>query len=348
MANKSDIYLPVVPSPFEPVQLDAPISRRENFLRAMRHEKPMWMPFHLHDSQIVASIGGVDGLARVDADGEDWFGVQYKYEPAQKTAMPSGVLLDADTIGDWRDIVKFPDLSQVDWEAEKAARNFVRDEGRALGIRLQNGMFERSHFLLGFEGALVALMTDPDEMGALFDRVADYKIELFNAMQDHYDFDYVIFHDDYGEEKDAFFSRDVFRDLLYAPLKKIVDAVHARGCLFMMHSCGKIGRFFADFVEMGVDAVEIQPINDIAALLDQYGDKITIRTLTDPYCVNDPDISEAELRARAREVVDQFGAQARPGAGIIFNFLSALPDKSHIFLDEATRYSLAQYAPLQS
>ena len=55
-----------------------------------------------------------------------------------------------------------------------------------------SGPFERLHDLMGFEGALCALVTNPEECEAFFSRLCDFKIEQIKRLTEHYDVDMVL------------------------------------------------------------------------------------------------------------------------------------------------------------
>ena len=82
------------------------------------------LPYHhgtrsyLHDniSLLFLSVGytNIPGVAK------DWFGQSWTYEPKIKAANPTpGIHLVPD-ITRWKEYMKFPDLSKLDWEGHAA------------------------------------------------------------------------------------------------------------------------------------------------------------------------------------------------------------------------------------
>ena len=309
------INIPVIPPMWPPVERDYPITPRENIMRALSHEKPVWMPNLYGDTQCFVSrlcreVGSRTG------DGCDWFGTFYKWSDAQSSATPEPGLFDE--IGQWREKMVFPDLGAIDWASEKDS--CVRDPSRALYMRMSNGPFERLHMSEGFEQALIDLITEPDECRAFFERIVDYKIELFNKMRDVHDFDFIICADDYGTARAPFFSTELFEKTLLNAQRRFVEAVHARGTKFIAHCCGRIECFIPYFVnDIGFDGLELQPINDIEWILKTFGDRITVEYKADPAVVFNDEATEEQLTAHARSIVSRFGAQSVPGSGVIMN-----------------------------
>jgi hypothetical protein len=65
----------------------------------------------------------------------------------------------------WRDDVRFPDLTAIDWEkyAARDTANWDREK-KISSVILINGLFESLHMCCGIENALCALLMYPDEV----------------------------------------------------------------------------------------------------------------------------------------------------------------------------------------
>ena len=317
------VSIPVIPPMWPAVKRDYPITPRENLMRALNHEKPLWMPILYDSSQAVISKCCQETPLNRKGDGYDWFGVFYKYSEAQSSTTPMHGMFDE--IYDWKEKVKWPDLNAIDWSIER--ENFVRDENKALFMRFSNGPFERLHMFEGFEQALVDLMCEPEECREFFERVIDYKIELFNHLRDQFELDFIIAADDYGTERAPFFSTDLFEQTLLEPQKRFVKAVHDRGTKFIAHCCGKVDAFIPYFVdEIGVDGLEIQPINDVQKILRDYGDRVVVEYKVDPYLANDDEVKKDDIIKHVRQIVDTYGAHSNKGSGVVMNLQSRLED----------------------
>lgn len=334
------INIPAMSPSWPPVERISPISPRENLMLALEHKKPLWMPNLYADSQMVISRLNRDGVPK-DREGYDWFGTWYAYSPSVGLNQPSGGVFDEVT--EWREKVKWPDLQSIDWKSE--LESFHRDERKALYMRFSNGIFERLHAFEDFEQAMVDLITEPDECRALFERIADYKIELFNCLRDVYPLDYIVAADDYGTARGPFFSTELFEATILEPTRRFVKAVQARGTKFIAHCCGKVDVFIPYLVEeLGVDGLEIQDINDIPGIMAKYGDRVLVEYKADPNIVHDDEASGETMLEHIRSIVDNFGACAFPGSGVAMNLQSSFRDKYYLMEEELYRYSLAKYA----
>jgi len=333
------INIPAMSPTWPPVERETPITPRENLLLALEHKKPMWMPNLYADSQMVISRNNHDGVPK-DRAGYDWFGTYYAYSPSVGINLPSGGVFDEVT--EWREKVKWPDLRSIDWKTD--LEGFKRDESKALYMRFSNGIFERLHAFEDFEQAMVDLITEPEECRALFERIADYKIELFNCLRDVFPLDYIVAADDYGTARGPFFSTQLYEETILEPTRRFIKAVQARGTKFIAHCCGKVDAFIPYLVDdLGVDGLEIQGINDIPGIMEKYGDRVLIEYKADAEIVHDDEATADTMLEHVRHIVDTFGAHTNPGPGVAMNLQSSFKDKYYLMEEELYRYSLKKY-----
>lgn len=341
------IHIPVMPPIMLPKERKLPITQKENLFLAFEHKKPKWMPVICESTQwhfppcYQDCPGGPTGEIKSDYD---WFGTFHQYEEAQAGCTPVPGMFDE--IGEWREKVKWPDLDAVDWT--DGLQGFVRNPDLAYASRLGSGLFERLHAFEGFEQALVDILTEPEECHAFFERMGKYRIDCINKLQKVYNFDYIINHDDWSNARAPFFSLKTFEETLLDSAIAISEAIHATGAYYMLHCCGKMDAFVPHIVnEIHADALEIQNINDIRGILDNFGAKITPMYGLDPYIMYDPKTTAEQARAYARQVVDQFGAHTCDGAGAVISMHGCYDESYYAFLDELYNYSGDKYAGIK-
>ena len=260
--------------------------------------KQQWISFYQHKYVSGTTLPDLRGLHMVSADatglgemlsnehesGKDWFGVEWvKDTGICKTVPDPRVDFLLDDVCDWREVVKFPDLEAFDFEA--AARNSGLDEvdrdEKLIYFSLVTGPFERLHALMGFEEALAALMTDPEEVDAYFTAFTDWRCVLLEKIKKYYDPDVIMYHDDVGTQADMFLDPGLWRELMKPHLKRATDKMHELGMFMEYHSCGKIERVVPDLAEIGVDSWQGQHINDIAAMKELTGGKLEYHPILD-------------------------------------------------------------------
>ena len=286
-----------------------PITPKENWLRAIHREKPLWMPTYDEVQTFVPDVIP-DNVVRgmifekntrfPDQGGLDMFGIEWEYVPAVHGAMEKPGPRLFDDVNEWKEKVVFPDVDSWDWEGSAKRNEGWFDPNRIVQCWMYTNFFERLISFMGFEDALLA-MIDEDQRDALvelMDKLADLDIEIIDHLTRYYPIDALYFHDDWGSQASTLFSYDACHDVLLPPLKKVVDFAHSKGLYFEMHSCGKIQPFAPILIEAGVDVWCGQPMNDKFALREKYGDKLLIG-------INPPESDVATANGFADEILEK-------------------------------------------
>ena len=249
-----------------------PITPKENMLRMLRGEMPLWVPNQTLDNNALQPEVMLDAKAR-NHGGTDWFGIQWEYEPLTKAAMVKPGTRALSDLSNWRTELHFPDLSAIDW-AKDYEENY---KGRIAEDRLTyfvivNGFFERLADLTSFEDAFCYLLEEPEELTAFYDKLAEWHIELIKIAKKYYHADIINFHDDMCSQKSSFMSPATYREMLQPHYQRICKAIHDEGMYVIHHSCGNIGNLLPAFIEDGWDCWEGQDTcNDKLDLMERYG-----------------------------------------------------------------------------
>ena len=130
-------------------------------LRTIRRDHPQWVPDDM-ESVITVRCPVVE---RSYVVGPDDFGVLWALEEgAEGGTYPAH---DGHTIRDlasWRDQLTLPDLDSYDWSAVTRQAEAIDREQHLISGFTEMGLFERSYLLLSMEEALIAYLTEPEEM----------------------------------------------------------------------------------------------------------------------------------------------------------------------------------------
>lgn len=289
------------------------LTAKQNVQRLYAGKMPEYLPIM---GQGIINNTPVDGYrerSAVGTSGYDWFGVHWIWEEGEPAPVPGPDFILED-IADWREVVKFPDLDAWDWEKAAAADRIPQFdyENNLLYQMIHNGIFERLHTLMGFEGALCALLTDPEEVKAYADAMADYKCKLIDKIAEYYKPDILCYHDDWGTQRGLFFSPETWRDLLKEPTKRIVEHTQSKGILFELHSDGDIRTLIPEIVDdIGVDSLNVMALIDIPAMKKLTGNKVVYNVFLDTQSLDvlaaSGKLTEAMFREKIREEMMTLG-----------------------------------------
>lgn len=287
------------------------MNKKENFIAAIFGKRHEWVPNYM--AELVVGGGVEETFENGPASGGlDGFGVEWLSSvSAGGAAVPHTVHPVLKDITQWRDVVKFPNLEQFDWEglATKQLAGVDRNE-TPIEYQSWNSQFLRLTHLMGFENALCAMYEEPEDCFALMDAITDYKIEVVKKAAKYFKPDFFTHFDDVATERSLFMSPPVYRKLIKPLHKKLNDAVKELGIYPLVHTCGKCEEIIGDFIEEGsIGWTSAQPMNDIVDIQRKYGQQIAI---IGGYNTNStPGRAEAtddEVRTEVRRCIDTYGS----------------------------------------
>lgn len=285
-----------------------PITPKENFLRVVNHQKPVWLPNMNLDFNVMQPEIMADANAR-NHGGIDWFGIDWTYEPMSNAAMVTPGTRRLSDITKWEEEIVWPDLDSIDWEGDYK-KNYADkvDPDRPNLFVIVNGFFERLADLTSFEDAFLYLLEEQEALEGFYTKLCDFHIKLGQIAHDVYHADLITFHDDMGSQKNAFMSPAVFDEVLKPHYQRMNKAFHDMGMYVNFHSCGNVGVQIPNFVESGFDFWEGQDnCNNKQALMDQYGDQLGQVSVFMP----SPDLSDEEFEETMKNLVTGLGAKGR-------------------------------------
>ena len=316
---------------------------------AMFSRKPWWQGMQAMDATIFTprvipdnvARGFVFEGARFDANteggGPDMFGVEWEYIKTVGGSMVRPGKPFLDDISEWREKIVWPDIEKWDWEGSAKLNNgtYLRPENFNQ-MWFQTGFYERLIAFMEFEGAIMALFDEDsqEDVMAFFDKLTDFYITIFAKAIDTFPYiDAFFIHDDWGSQKETFFSPDLAEKMIVPYMKRLTDYLHSRGKFCELHSCGNNYKQVENYIKAGWDAWAPQLMNDSYKIYDDFGDKILIATFPQ----NIPEeimalptdqergaafakLPDEEQRRIAREYVDRC---CRPDKSSFYNFYAA-------------------------
>jgi hypothetical protein len=297
---------------------------RENFLRLVRNEDPYWIgdPFHCFNC---AEGSGVPYLLdacalahkRVTRGGvgvRDAWGVVWDWQEDQPGPVPNhfGGNIVVSDITRWREFFDFPDLDHLDWGASDALAQSVDRETKLVMIQSPRGMFEFSHGMMGFEGALENYLLEPEDMYEMLSAYTDWKIKAAELCIDHMNPDIIVNFDDWGSKTQMFLPPRVWREILKPLYGRFFGYIKSRGVIVMNHCDCYAEDVCVDMVEVGIDVWQgVTPENDIPVVAAKTEGKLLLFGGIDMPSIDYAGVSEETIRGHIRATMDKYAPTKR-------------------------------------
>lgn len=259
-------------------------SEKENFLKTIYGENPDRLCAGYDALGVVRldPLSDLDRGRRVEGQSLiDVFGTEIVWPKGQPAAMPhvtdeNKVIKD---IENWRNEVTLPDFlsMDLDWtENAEACAQVNRDE-KLLTTIMATGLFERLHFLMGFEDTFINMLTNPDEVHELLDALLDVRMAYAKLIIDNMQPEVIVHHDDWGNKTSLFMQPDTWREFFKERYRKLYGYMRERGVIVIHHADCYLAPIVEDMAEIGVQVWQgAIPENDIPTLLKRLDGSMTI------------------------------------------------------------------------
>ncbi|NLP36057.1 MAG: veratrol--corrinoid protein metyltransferase [Firmicutes bacterium] len=305
------------------------LTEKENYMMMIRGEHPEWVPYsrfgpspsgappptagvlcsylmgHLTKPGVAKDIWGVTHIPVEEAGGG-------------KIPEPNNFILK--DIRQWRDFIKAPDISHIDFEMlakkdlEEAAVN--RNE-TAVVWHTFVGFFQTLVAFMGFTEALCAMYEEPEEVKSLMEYLCDFYVDFIEKSIDYYKPDIFGICEDNAAWKGPFFSLEMYRDLFKPYTMRLVKPALERGIPVDMHNCGRCEDFVDEWIDYGVVSWNpAQTCNDVLAIKKKYGNKLVIIGAWDARGeLANEDVSEEVVKESVYRTIDKYA----PGGAYVFS-----------------------------
>ena len=283
---------------------------------------------------------------------KDVFGTELIW-PADTVAVMPHVTEENKVIKDvthWRDQVKIPDIQKelADdslWTGFLERVAAVDRNEQLLMPFMHTGVFERLHFLMGFEDLFVNLLTEEEAMHELCDAIGDYRLGVFKTLIDHVHPDMILSHDDWGAKNSLFLSPEVWREFIKPQYQKIYNYVHDQGIIIVHHADSYLEPLLEDMIDLHIDVWQgVLPQNNIDALLEQADGRITLMGGLEMAICDMPDTTEEQVREQTRLVLDKWGDKKHFIPSITYGGPGTLYEQNYGYIsDEIAKYNKAHF-----
>ncbi|MDQ1255862.1 MAG: hypothetical protein QG656_456 [Candidatus Hydrogenedentes bacterium] len=302
------------------------MTNRERVIASLEHRQPDKTPYcigftvpayakmaeYYGDPDFGAKLGNAlsgvgtetpDAWREVEPDvWEDQFGVRWNRSIDKDIGNVCNQVVTPETFGEYR----FPDPHDPRrWEkfeptlAYKGSQFFVSNIGFSL--------FERAWTMYGMENLFVAMASDPAFVHRLLDRIVEFNLEIIEHACS-YDIDAMMFGDDWGSQYGLLMGPEYWREFIQPRIRRMYQAVRAKGKYVFIHSCGKVDSLFPELIECGLHCFnpfqpEVIDVYEAKRLyggdLSFYGGISTQRTL--PYGTVE------QVREEVKRLIDAVG-----------------------------------------
>jgi hypothetical protein len=260
------------------------------------------------DGTVVPGVSNLTG-------GKDLFGIEWEYIPTAGGSMVRPAKPFIEDANDIENQVVWPDIDSWDWDSASKANEQYLSGSTAYVAMFMNGYFERLISFMDFEGAILAMVDEgqKDAVKRFFDKLSDLYIRMIDKFITYFpQVDIYTIHDDWGSQKDTFFSPAVVAEMIVPSMRRVVDFIHSQSKFTDLHCCGNNIKQVPNMIAAGFDSWTPQTMNDIEKIYDLYGDRIIIATMPEIYDVNNS--TEEEQRAYAKAYSNKYCRPDKPSA----------------------------------
>jgi hypothetical protein len=336
------------------------MTEKENFKLLISGEQPEWVPTYSlaprPDGKSGPTAVVFPGLLSASITGmgvvKDIWGVTHVPVPEAGNAKipePNNFILK--DIRKWRDVIKAPNLDDIDWEsmAKKDLELFrVNREASLVGLGLHFGYFQHLMAFMGFTEGLCAMYEEPEEVKALMEYLCDFFTAVARKCIDYYNPDIFDMSDDIAAWKNAFISVEMYRELIKPSAVRQASIASERGLLISMHCCGYCEDFIDEWLDFGVVMWNpAQTCNDLLKIKKKCGNSLVLCGGWDSIgALADPNVTEETVKDSVYRTIEKYA----PGGGYAFGggYLGPIGDeatarKNKWLLEAADAYGKSFY-----
>ena len=302
------------------------MTEKENLFMLLNGEIPQWLPRYMvaptqkqpYPSAFAMAMPSFYNRTIIGNEEYDVWGVSYtKTENTGGMALPTPGKFILDDIRKWRDVIKAPDVSNIDWE-RMAAKDMAHVDRTQTAVEMFThvGYFQHLMNFMGFNEGLLALYEDPEECIALFEYLADFYDGMAKKTIEFYKPDIMLINDDTATAINPFISAEMYRSMIKPYAARLGSIGQDAGLYIDMHCCGRCEDFIDDWLDFGVSMWNpAQVMNNLPAIKEKYKGRLTLIGCWDSSGPPSwPGAGEELVRAEVRRCIDTYA----PGGGFIF------------------------------
>lgn len=216
----------------------------------------------------------------------------------------------------WQEQLKVPNLifPAEDWQpVVDQAKAIDRNETFVTPF-IGNGIFEKLHYAMGMEEAMINFYDEPEAMHDLIDFFVDFEIKQAEEIVKYIHPDALFHHDDWGTQRNSFLAPEMFEEFLVPAYEKIYAFWKENGVEIIVHHNDSFSANLLQFhSRMNIDiwqgAVYENDIPKCVAEHDQHG--ITIMGGLNNGVYDKPDMTYEQVEQGVRELINSVPNQGK-------------------------------------
>lgn len=249
-------------------------------------------------------------------------------------------------VTNWRNELKLPDFASMefDWAPVQEATSQIDREKKLVAVVMPGGLFERLHFLMGFQETLINLMIEQESVDSLLEALLEVRLAYVKQVVENVRPDVIIHHDDWGSKQSLLMQAGMWRSLLKERYRRLYGYMRENGIIVIHHGDCHCAEIAEDMAEIGINVWQgVIPDNDITALQRKLGGKMALMGGIDSV-IDRPDATEAEIRKEVRHVCETYGPTGRFIPSQTYGAPGAIyPHVQKFIDDEIQRYNNETY-----
>ena len=288
---------------------------RENFMETIRGGHPDRFVKQYEFMELLVDPVFLNYCGHVEPGQESYngWGVKIKWQVGTPGPFPlcegeDKLLKD---VTQWREVLKAPttEFPEEAWAPFIEAANKVDRKEKFATAMVVTGIFEKLHYFMGMEDAMINFYEEPEEMHALIDWLADWEIKCAEQTIKHLHPDALFHHDDWGSQRSTFLSKEMFDEFILPAYKKIYGYWKANGVeIIVHHSDSYAATLVPSMIEAGVDVFQgVVSENNMPELIKTYGPKIAMMGGLNNGVYDCVDWSAEKIYNGAKELVEACG-----------------------------------------
>ncbi|MEI6389139.1 MAG: uroporphyrinogen decarboxylase family protein, partial [Spirochaetota bacterium] len=162
----------------------------------------------------------------------------------------------------------WPDPANLDFSSTHRNVKEANEAGLAVFGGMWMPFFHIAADFFGMENYFVKMITHPEVVEAVTDRIIDFYLEANRRCLDLMSGELVagFFGNDFGSQLDLLIAPDMMERFIMPYYKRLIDQIRSYGLKVVVHSCGSIDRIIPRLIEAGIEG--LHPLQARAAHMD--------------------------------------------------------------------------------